>query len=920
MVRQRRPVQSLQESLAPRLAPQAAPVGFTPTVAPPDDLPIYDFSAISQTLAGYLRKQQENRNKQTQQRAEQFVEENRLLMADLQLDMAKVKDPAERDRMQKAAFAFLRKSGEIPDMSDPNARVGLERANGRILAGQYWQNLQRRLTEVSLAVDPQTGLPTQPLDAERIMAEEWEKISQAPAVKGYYGGQEALAQKEAADAQFLQKVTERRNAAEKAHYEQTIAQEWGQSFDYILDNNDAVSSAELAPITEMVAGEVREHNLLNPREVLLNALELSFRRRAAIDPKDAVRAVHAAQDIVIGGVRLGDDRSGVGERLQELIRQVRDDANEAEELELRGEDTARRLAIQKGQADFLPKLLQAQREGQSLRQIGRALSEQYLADDEASARFGGRGAFVVRNMQETIQQLEQDASDDPDVVSAVTNHLADGQTDAARALVDSAGASGRLRGETRLKLTQAIEQRENVGRFLEDDNLYNEVKGRYNQATPKGFARETQERLDAEALDFQRRLDRDYAEQVRLTTGNPQQQQILRDWLMKREEADNKQRTEQGAQMRAKRDKVNAALSERVARLQDSADLIAQAEAEGSYTIAEAEEARAKNRESISQKDHLQNVASDDALALLENRVSAALGGVPPDQNQITKVEDARRRLRDQIGLELDKMIADPANDPRTFVTRARAIGDTVVDELSPTLLKELGPATLEISPITYAAVLRDKLADPFIRETFRASDPVFAPATDGSSLHTPGIPQRFYEFAAGWWSGRDPIFGDPVDRPTMMMKVGELAVQLRRAPDRDQVLAGALDIVGIDALDVVRGKTAVVPARTPQLEQSIQGWERVRDHGWTAAARAHAAERVVALRGLLEPIPVSLEGHQYKPYLTPFFQSRTAFNQFSNDPAYPDFLRKIGVNPDDPKEVSEWVKYQTIAIDRSAQ
>jgi len=308
MARQRRPVQSLQEALQAPIRPAAGPVSAQPTAAPPPDLPIYDFAAISQTVAGFLAQQQKKRNQKAVQEGEQFVEENRLLVSHLEEQLAGIDDPAERDRVMRDQFAFLQRNGTVPPMGDPFHRVGYHRAVGRLMAGKYWQALQARLDEVTAVKDEHGDPVLRPVEPEQVMAQEWEKIRKSPSVQDFYGGQEALAAKQQADAQFLERVTARRARAEEEQYLSVLAQEGGQRFDTILHDRPVVTSADLQPITDYLTTEVQQHNVLNPRQVVMQALELSIRRKAAVDPDEALRTVHAAQDLVVGGVRLGDDR------------------------------------------------------------------------------------------------------------------------------------------------------------------------------------------------------------------------------------------------------------------------------------------------------------------------------------------------------------------------------------------------------------------------------------------------------------------------------------------------------------------------------------------------------------------------------------------------------------------------------------
>lgn len=932
MVRQRRPVQSLQEALSVPIRPAAGPVSLPSTVAPPPDLPIYDFAEISQTVAGFMAQQQKKRNQAKVQEGEQFVEENRLLVSHLEEQLAGIEDPKERDRVMREQFAFLQRSGTILPMGDPFKRIGYHRAAGRVMAGKYWQALQGRLDEVTLVKDAQGNPLLNSIEPEQVMAQEWAKIARSPAVRDFYGGQEALAEKQRADGQFLERVTARRSQAEEVEYTAVLAQEIGQKFDAVLDATPIVTSADLQPVTDYLTKEVQEHNVLNPRQVVMQALELSIRRKAAVDTDEALRTVLAAQDLVVGGVRLGDDRGDAGLRLEELTRQVRVQAKDTDRDELQREDSLRAKLIQGAQNDYLPALQKAKREGQSVMAVAAALEEEYAREDAEVGRFQGRAPFVIDAMREVAQALDGERRTDAKTLSDINVLIADGDADSADALVDSALRRGAVSGQDYADTKQAIRARRDVSQFVEGDEHYRSILSRYRQSAPSGYAGEIQDRLDSEQIESERRLSQDFSAYVRTTEGQPNREALHRDWLARREESDLKPRRAQAEQLRQRQAEVVRDVRGRQARFQDSSDLIAQGLEEGTLTILGAAELREEDIKAAANKDNLINTALVAASDQLKASLEAEFRGPPQDQDQVALQVEAYRLLRDGLTPAIDAVLADPAADPRTFSNRARAEGRRVVDELSDSLFPterkaikqgvESGEgATETLEKVDRARadrglgdVLSATLADPTARSTIRHTDPIFAPSKDGStaSLRDPRLPTRFYDYLAAWWSGRDPIFGTPVKREDVEAQV----IRARRDGAADGAVLAAMDLVGIDALDVVRGEMVI---EAPQTDRTAAQEEISRLEAGIRAGimlrPEEAREDIAALRARLEPIRIPLGDHKLRPYITPFFRSREAFYAFTDDPAYSGFLRRLGIAEEDRKD---WEERQLDAMERS--
>src|SRR5262245_54737724 len=316
MPRQRRPVETLQKAV--QLQPIAGPTGGPQTTAAPTELPVFDYAAISGTLQSYLERQQREKNEREVQAGAKYAADNSAVVADIEDDAAKIKDPKEQERFVRDTFQGLIASGVVPPSASPLWQVGYARYAGREAAYRYRDRLRKRLQDMSSARGPDGDLLPAP-DVEGAIADAWEQTSNAPSVRNFYGGQEALRIKEQADDEFRTAVYNRRSAADQEEYEKGLQAEVGSQFEYLIQANPVVTSETLAGITEYVTQEMRDHNVPNPKELVVQALETSIQKMVQTDPDTAVRAAHAAQELVIGDVRLGDDRSRVGMRVQQLV-------------------------------------------------------------------------------------------------------------------------------------------------------------------------------------------------------------------------------------------------------------------------------------------------------------------------------------------------------------------------------------------------------------------------------------------------------------------------------------------------------------------------------------------------------------------------------------------------------------------------
>jgi len=921
MARRRNPVQALQETLRP--TPIAAPVdGF----ADPGQIrtPLLDFSPISNTLQGYFQEEAKRDAERKIQAGEAWAIERPDLVRQLEEEAAAIKDADDRSKWLKEQFDFLQRNGSIPAAADPYWQIGRQRATARLLVTSYRDRVLQRMNETTTLRDA-NGQPVEPPSADQILAQEWEKISQSPALGGFYGQQEAIGVKAQVDEEFRTRAGMNLAKAQEETYRSDLARDIGSRFDRLVATNQVIDSETLAPLTQFLDQEVYGHNVQNPRELVLNALEVSFERLASVDADETLRAVHAAEDLVIGGVRLGDDRGEYGLRLQNMLDKYRENQRESRVREAQKTDAERKVAIQKGESRYVRLLLQAREEGHSVTQVADQLARQFLQEDDATGEFGGNGAFVVNELYEFARHVDANRQSDQQVINDFNVLLADGRLEDAQALAKGALASGSLNGSDYASALGDLEQRRSVSPFLENNGQYAALKSRYRSERPQGFAGEIQAKLDARALDLERKLETDAAAFVRSTVGQPDRERLVRTWLEDREAQDSQILRQLEDDIRSRRDQLEVDVRQRLSRFQDSREQIDAGLANGSLTLLEAQGLREENDKAIAARERFfQSDAYRDEERFLEQQWQAELGGVSPTPEQITALDVAKQSFRDAYSEKLDAFLGDPKASPSTFELRSRAALQATRKEVSDQLFPggrsriqagipkgessaESAQAAADLkNDLALSQALGVRFSVPEFREHLGPADIAPNPSPD--------VPASFYKEAANWMSGRDPILSRPTTRADVEATAYRLLTSTPR-PLRNQAGAAMLSVMGVDATAVLAGRVQILPPDSEAVLREIDVHKQLKAHGITIPAYE---ETMRALQDRLTPIVLDISDVNFPPYTTPFFRSPEAFHAFLSDPAYPDFLRRLGLDPEDAGAREEWEDAQYNAILRT--
>lgn len=925
----RRQAVPTQLTQGPQLTPLRSPVDlyYRPNVGRVEQAFIYDLAPASRTLAAVLRQKREKDKEKLEVEANRFVQENQELVLQIEQRAAGIKDPKERRKVYQETFDNLQKNG-LPAAADPFFQQLYARAAARMMLGRYHEALTARQSEAA-GTRGEDGSPALPPDIDSIIGQEWAKFSDSPAIQNFYGGQVAFPLKERVDEQFRVGIAKDRAARIESETRDMVVQDLGQQFDLLLHANQTITTETLRPITDYVTNELRGHNVQNPREWVLSALELSFQRAAAVDVDEAVRAVYAAQELEIGGVRLGDDRSGVGLRLEQLKRRYieQGEAHLARQNGL--VEQRRKAAILDAENEYVGVLLAAKRDGANLTQVSRGLSEKFAKEAAETGRFDGQIAFVQEDLERYTRAMDVARQSDQTVLDQFNVLMADGKVDDAEALVRAALDQGAITGEDYASARAGIEQRRSVSPYLENNGLYNTVRARYREAAPSGFADEIQDTLDAQRVGMERRLERDFAEFVRSTAGEPDRESKHRAWLEERQDADLKVLDEQKREIRGRRDELVRDVRRRFQRHTDSEELIAQGEREGTLTVLEAQALREENEKAATREEFYRMREYAEAEADIDRHLEVEIVGAGrTDVDALQLQIAAHDRLRDELDLALDGVFADETVDPRHFTSRARMeirrIKGEILDELFPSARREIQKAVRDGQPaqetlddiaerradLENAMSWRTTLRDPRGRESITAADPRF-------TVH-PAVNADLYDAAARWMSGVDPFFGPPTTREDVERVTRQAVVELLRDEtlddaDRQDAIGAALSTVGVPADAVLAGSVTLVPppSELEYIRKALEVKRVALKVGLSlGSSRDRIRREIASLEERADPagLQVPLEGVTLNPYTTPFFRSEAELEAFvADDARLRPLLERLGLDPDDERAAEDW-------------
>lgn len=937
--------------MAPRrrqpVDPTAATADLRPTASPVDTFfrpntsgrkgeeLLVDLAPLSRMVQGYLMEKEKKEAREQALAGAKWATENPQLVAQLEGEAAKIKDQKARSEKLKSEFARLQREGQIPASADPYFQIGYAKSAARIMVGHYRDRLVARMNDVSATTDPQTGLPAAPADPEQIMADEWATVADSPALQNFYGGQVGVGMKAQIDEEFRAKAAERRGQKIETDYRNNTAQAIGQEFDRILAGNTVVDSATLQSITDMVATEARDHNLQEPRELVLQALKVSFARAFEDDPQEAIRAIHAAEDLVIENTRLGDDRSGVGEELAMLKRRYRDMASESATSDVRRKAAERQAAIQKGEDLYVGALLKAKREGKSIPLAVAEFEAQFLKSDEVADTFGGNAEFVIDEMHTYARNLDQARESDQSVVQRLNILIADGELDSAEALVRAAMKSGQLTGEAYDSALTALSQRRDVTPFMEGNELYRAAKAEYGSAKAEGFAPEVQEALDAEVTTMQRALETDFAQYVRSTTGQANREELHRVWLQTRKAADVTKIRERNAEIRKGQDTALVDIQDRFQRFDGAGAQIDAALKAGTITAQQASELRVQSAQAVAGRDQFYSLPEyQQAHNAIDAQFDAKLQGQPPTVQDNALRQAAHQTLRDRYDLALDGFLQDRAVPPTQFRARARESIGQVREALGTQLFPEARAKTVQkkvaagegADEITAALAELDEDRDASYALAGLVADPAARESMTAAIFGDPHplIPTELYDVSAAWMSGRDPFLGRRMGRGDVEFVAYNAARRVADSAkanpaDAKAATASLLAASGVNALDILQGMVtfelpesdkAATLAKIENIEAGLRAgiWARPDD----------IRQEIQVLRQRLDPVVLSLDGVPIRPFTTPMFRSREALTALEADPAWGDLLTRLGLDPDDQKQVDDFVSAQLDAIDRT--
>lgn len=894
---------------------------------------LHDFAALSGTINSFLLKQAEKKADRARAAGAAWAAENPKLAQELESKAKSIKDPDDRAKALKAEFARLSEAGKIPYYSNPFFLVGYSETVARAEVGRYREQVLSRLGEATSVRGPD-GSPIVPQEADQILAAEWEAIAGSPALQNFYGKVVATAEKQRVDEEFRARVAEGRGQNIQRDYVQTLGRDVGQRFDKIVGGRSVVEPEDLAPLSEYIVEEMGGHNVPNAREVVLEALELSFQRAAQVSYDEAVRYVEAAKHLVVGDVALGEDRSGVGLRLENLQREYERRAEEAVGRKVDATAAQRKATVQAAEEDFVQALQQASRDGVDLRLVQDGIETQW----RSSGKFAkdNQLGFALESIDDYRRSLEKADSSSPGVVDSFSVALAEGRLDDAQTILYSSLTNGDLRGEDYATLKDQLAARSDVSRFVEQSAVYQGAKARYAQVAPSGFSPEVQQRIDDQVTGLQRAFTQDLAAYARTIMSEPNADALQREWISQREAKDTAEIQKIGKDQRLARGQLLTKLQNSYLRKQDAETLIQEGLDTGVLTLEDAIQQREVNTQAVDREEFYRLQEFQELLGALDARLQVMAEEQDPIDAADTAAE-AYQLARDRYDTLLNEVFANPKIDPKSFKASARAglreLDDEIMSQLFPGSRAQIERGLQAGEPVKEVAqaaeVLRTDLgaadnlsralSTPEGREGFKSVQPYFR--------RNPHVSPSWYKSAAKWISGIDPFFGSR----TTAQDVQDLAVEeLRRvntntdlSPEERQDAGGSMmEILGATPDDVFAGlwTPKMSKKRRAELEVSLKQYEIGVRHGGSLHGPYYQALVDQTKAALVLTPAVSLEGYTFRPFTTPFFQSYKDLESFSASDRWGAFLTKLGLDPENESQVKDFTIAQMNAIQRLAE
>lgn len=927
MVRQPINLGALGRLQGPRAAVTARPADtfFQPTRELPEPQ-ILNLAPLSATLTDFLAEENRKRGREGALAGKKFAVENPELVNELETEAGKLKDPKARRDFLKKRFDQLQRDGKIPSAADPFFQIGYARAAARSRVGEYQRRVQARLDEAAQTRD-EDGEGVLPAEVDQILAEEWAAFVDSPSVTNTYGQEIALAAKEAIDADFRAKAAKARGERMEREFVEIFTGEISQMMEGQLGGKATVTSFDLTDITNHITNEARAHNVQDVRGLVAQAAELSIERARSVGGDEMARTVRAWQSLVVGNQRLGDDATGVGARLEKLAQQA-DDLADTELADSNRNRIERRRAAQLTLEDMVgTRLLDARERGEPLATVRDDLIREMEQDPSV---FGTDAEFAAakQHLFELVEMAGETSLADPTVSVDFDFAMADRDLEAARLILDAARRDRTVDAATYRNMRDQLREASDLTPFLERNPSYSSAVEQVSALRLTGFEPEIQGAIDDEIFEAQRELKAGAEAALKRARAEGVDDELgaVNDWLRENAPQIRQRVRESTEQRRADADEVVAQVGEMSTRMQDAGAVIDRALADGKITLRQAADLRARNAAEAARFSQFENLV-DYRLVFseIENFVGFQVeeGSIQegPDQARVTTALDNRwkaafRKMAAEV--RADETVS-PGSYEAEILSRLPALRNEFLDEAFPGDRARIEKGLQEGESAAEAVrteFKRDRQTADQLARTPAGAITVEALGV----VPDPSVDPRVYQDAIRWQRGETPLFGS---RPTQRDSEGHAWRALNGMDEalRESAARNLIPITGITPGEVLADRRTVrAPERTEVVADRVAWLRRAVGSraGLTDRVTQGLREELERLEADVEPIEVSLEGYEYRPFTTPFFPNQAALDQFQDTDKWIPFLERLGVDTDDEDEILEFVAHQANIIDRT--
>jgi hypothetical protein len=848
------------------------------------------------------------------------------------------------------AFAQLVRDGVIPEAASPFFQRGFAQARGRKVVGEYRTRLMQRVNEVT-ALTGADGLPSKPVDPSAILTEEWANLADNPALQNFFGRQSASQLKAEVDNEFLQEAGRARATADEQAHKSLLANEVASRVSQ-LQLKDEVQPSDLEGLTAYITETYVKQGIVDPRGVAWSGIELALKNVAnTAGPDEALRMTDLIADLKVGDLAIGDD-ARVGVQLADLkatfMRQAEND--EYDERQRRNSDRAD--AILRGQQMFLPDLLKAYQNNESVVAVRDRLAEQI----RTTGGFGEFTAHVVEDLFAKADGYKRGVDSDQATVDQLNKLIARGQIPEAQALWNAAVDGDLLHGEDIARFDAAIERENAVTPELQSSPSYQETVGLIRSAgSLDGFAPEVQsaeeevrrqmeEEYTGKRVALMKSLVGDNQKDSKLSAFDQEQKAIARARIQEREKA-----------IRAAKKTADEKVAQAHMRHTDASDAINAAYADGTYTNEQFQQAMALNDRATDRSRWFGGFDVSQALNSIQTEIESNADLL--DESRARLSSSFTRLFQDKWHAALDEKL--PKTEPRyvdlTVRTITQDVTDEVMSQLGAGVRMEMDKAAKQGKSMFDAAKIQEGTEEGAKRAAAWATEDkavsAYTPNSPAmqSKMH-PALPSALAEAYSQVLRGsgeeakvsRGFLSSWNVSAPEKLQdQIGSSVFELldnEELPpaDRDAAVTAAVSLYGLTADDVLNGSMIVRRS------------EKVREFAKAEAKRERAAARSGSIRNLvgsganrklmqenyvnnielqvkafedkwLREEPIDLSKAPIDAYTTPLWRSIPEMAEFATArPAdMAALLKRFGI-PEDDHSVQKFIDLQKAAITRT--